>query len=187
MRVQNRFDLAAFPSPSLPRRCNSSLSTATNRLATHRSTLRAPVTCRGTRQSVAEGHRAAAAAMTRRRRRSVGPTPHASAGPGGGPTMNSGRRRSSTGGRRAQTKAAPPRISRIGFGRVLLARVPRDDGDRCAHSSSDASSRGEDRARGLCRLGGVPPHPRADRGEQPPRSRTGGEVEEGGQSAGAPH
>jgi hypothetical protein len=114
MRVQNRLDLVAFPSPSLPRRCNSSPPAATNRLATHRSTPRTPAACRGTHQSAAagiksgaEGHRAVAAVTTTRRRGSAGPMPRASAGPGGGPTTNSGRRRSSTGGRRAQTKAAP--------------------------------------------------------------------------------
>jgi hypothetical protein len=121
MRVQNRLDLAAFPSTCPPRLCNSSPPAATNRLATHRSTPRAPATCRGTHQSDtagvksdAEGHCAAVAATTTRRRRSAGPTLRASTGPGGGPTTVSGRRQSWTGGKRVQTNAAPPRISRIG-------------------------------------------------------------------------
>jgi hypothetical protein len=109
MRVQNRLDLAAFPSPSLPRRCNSSLPTATNRLATHKSTLRAPVTCRGTHQSAAEGHRAAAAATTTRRRRSVSPTPRASAGPGGGPRTSAAAEVQPVGGARR------PRLPLPGF------------------------------------------------------------------------
>jgi hypothetical protein len=99
--------LAAFPSPSLPRRCNSSPLAAILHLATHRSEPRAPVAYRGVRQSAAAAHRAAMAMTMRRRRRSAAPMPRASAGRGSSPSTASGRRQTSTSGRCAPTKAVP--------------------------------------------------------------------------------